>query len=94
MTVRPAPIRFTDLADPVFPEASRPIREGLAGYGTTLDLTAESMLTAATERTGLTDWGATDFKSVCRSCAPRCAKRPTSPTPAGASSSSRWWATW
>ena len=59
---RPEPIRFTDLADPVFPEAARPIRDGLAGYGATLELTPQAMLSAAAERTGLDDFGDPAFR--------------------------------
>ncbi len=58
---RPAPIRFTDLANPVFPEAARPMREALAGYGAILELTSEALLATATERTGLDRWGDRSF---------------------------------
>ena len=34
--LRPTAITLTDLADPVFPEASLPMREGLAAYGAAL----------------------------------------------------------
>lgn len=68
---RPAAIRFTDLADPVFPPESRPIREGLGAYGATLDLEPEAVLTAATDRTGLADFGDSVFRprldALCRS---------------------------
>lgn len=59
---RPAPIRLTDLAEPGFPEAALPMRQGLAGYGATLALTPEALLQTATERTGLNDWGDTAFR--------------------------------
>lgn len=59
---RPEPIRFTDLAHPVFPEAATPIREGLAAYGATLELTPAAMLSAAAERTGLDDFGDPAFR--------------------------------
>ncbi|BBZ36754.1 sulfotransferase family protein [Mycolicibacterium confluentis] len=62
MITRPAPIRFSDLADPTFPEAAAPIRDGLAAYASALELRPEPMLAAAVERTGLDDWGATDFR--------------------------------
>ena len=52
---RPEPIRFTDLAARSSPEAARPIRDGLADYGATLELTPQAMLSAAAERTGLDD---------------------------------------
>jgi hypothetical protein len=68
---RPAPIHLTDLADPVFPEAARPMREGLAAYGATLELTPEALLRAAIERTGLDDWGDPAFRErlevLCKS---------------------------
>ena len=62
MTERPAAIRLTDLADPVYPEAAQPMREVLAGYGAMLQLDPEAMLATATERTGLDDWGDAGFR--------------------------------
>lgn len=59
---RPAPIRFDDLAHPVYPPAAQPIREGLAAYGANLDLNPDALLTAATERTGLDDFGDPAFR--------------------------------
>ena len=59
---RPTPIRFTDLANPVFPEAARPMREALAGYGSILQLTSEALLATASERTGLDGWGDDSFR--------------------------------
>ncbi|OLO99894.1 sulfotransferase family protein [Mycolicibacterium porcinum] len=59
---RPAPIRFDDLANPVYPPAAQPIRDGLAAYGANLDLNPEALLTAATERTGLDDFGDPAFR--------------------------------
>jgi hypothetical protein len=68
---RPAPIHLTDLTDPVFPEAARPMREGLAAYGATLELTPEALLQTAVERTGLDDWGDPAFRErlevLCKS---------------------------
>lgn len=61
-TQRPAPIRFDDLADPVYPPAAQPIREGLAAYGANLDLHPEALLNAATERSGLDDFGDQAFR--------------------------------
>lgn len=61
-TARPAPIRLEDLADPVFPAEASPMREGLAGYGATLQLTPEALLQAATARTGLDNWGDNAFR--------------------------------
>ncbi|OBH17832.1 sulfotransferase [Mycolicibacter terrae] len=59
---RPAPIRLDDLANPVYPEAAGPLRDGLAGYGAALQLTPEALLQAATERTGLDNWGDNGFR--------------------------------
>ncbi|PND58330.1 sulfotransferase family protein [Mycobacterium sp. ENV421] len=59
---RPQPIRLTDLAQPVFPEAAQPIRDALAGYGSILELTSEALLDTATQRTGLTGWGDDSFR--------------------------------
>lgn len=62
MSTRPAPVRFTDLADPVYPEAAAPIREALSGYGSTLQLTSEALQQSAIDRTGLSNWGDTGFR--------------------------------
>ncbi|CRZ14941.1 sulfotransferase family protein [Mycolicibacterium neworleansense] len=59
---RPAPIRFDDLADPVYPPAAQPIRDGLAAYGASLELSPEVLLAAATERSGLDDFGDPAFR--------------------------------
>lgn len=59
---RPAPIRLTDLADPVYPAAAQPMRAALAGYGSTLELLPEVLLATATARTGLQDWGDPAFR--------------------------------
>jgi hypothetical protein len=59
---RPAPIRFDDLANPVYPPAAQPIRDGLAAYGANLDLNPNALLTAATERSGLDDFGDPAFR--------------------------------
>ena len=61
-TARPASIRLTDLADPMYPEAAQPIRDALGAYGATLQLTPQAMLAAAVERTGLTDFGDPAFR--------------------------------
>jgi hypothetical protein len=61
-TTRPASIRLTDLADPRYPADAQPMREALAGYGAILELTPAALLAAATERTGLTDWGDPSFR--------------------------------
>lgn len=59
---RPAPIRFDDLSNPVYPLAAQPIRDGLAAYGANLALAPDAVLTAATERTGLDDFGDPAFR--------------------------------
>jgi hypothetical protein len=59
---RPAPIRFGDLTNPVYPPAAQPIRDGLAAYGASLDLSPAALLTAATERSGLNDFGDPAFR--------------------------------
>lgn len=59
---RPAPVRFTDLANPVFPAAAQPMREALAGYGDILELTPAALLATARERTGLDGWGDDRFR--------------------------------
>ena len=59
---RPADIRLTDLADPIFPDEARSMRDGLAAYGATLTLNPETLLDTATERTGLADWGEPAFR--------------------------------
>jgi hypothetical protein len=61
-TQRPAPIRFDDLANPVYPPAAQPIRDGLAAYAANLELNPEALLTAAAERTGLDDFGDAAFR--------------------------------
>jgi hypothetical protein len=59
---RPADIRLTDLADPVYPVEAQPIRDGLAAYGTTLRLQPDEMLATAEQRTGLNNWGDPAFR--------------------------------
>ncbi|CAN5409726.1 sulfotransferase [soil metagenome] len=59
---RPATIRLDDLADPVYPVAAQPLRDGLAAYGAMLELAPEAMMAAASERTGLCDWGDGAFR--------------------------------
>jgi Sulfotransferase family len=62
VTDRPADIRLADLANPVYPAAAQPIRDGLAAYGSTLHLEPEEMLAAAEQRTGLSNWGDPAFR--------------------------------
>lgn len=59
---RPDAIRLTDLAHPCYPESSRPMREGLAAYGAGLTLDVDSLTTAASDRSGLSDWGDPSFR--------------------------------
>lgn len=60
---RPAPIRFDDLTNPVYPPAAQPIRDGLAAYGANLDLNPTTLLATATERSGLSDFGDPAFRA-------------------------------
>ncbi|BBZ02295.1 putative sulfotransferase [Mycolicibacterium chitae] len=62
MTTSPTPVRFTDLADPVYSEAAQPIRDGLAAYGATLRLDPDALCATAAERAGLQDWGDGAFR--------------------------------
>jgi hypothetical protein len=68
---RPQAIRLTDLAEPVFPAEAQQILEGLGAYGATLDLEPAALLVAATDRTGLDDFGDAAFRprleALCRS---------------------------
>jgi hypothetical protein len=59
---RPAAIRLTDLADPVYPAAALPLRDALAAYGASLQLAPDVLLATALERTGLSDWGDPAFR--------------------------------
>jgi hypothetical protein len=59
---RPAPISFDDLAAPVYPEAARPLRDGLAAYGATVDLSPQALVATAADRAGLTDFGDDGFR--------------------------------
>ena len=55
--VRPDPVRIDDLARPVFPPASTAMRDGLAAYGATLELSPAALTATAADRTGLRDFG-------------------------------------
>jgi Sulfotransferase family len=59
---RPASIHLTDLSAPSYPDASLPMRDGLAAYGSTLELTSESLMQSAIDRTGLDGWGEPAFR--------------------------------
>ena len=54
---RPGPVRIDDLARPVFPPAATAMRDGLAAYGATLDLSPAALTASAAERSGLHDFG-------------------------------------
>ncbi|UXA17990.1 sulfotransferase [Mycobacterium sp. SMC-4] len=58
----PAPVRFTDLSHPVYPAAAQPMREALAAYGQTLELTPDCLVSTAAARTGCDDWGDNGFR--------------------------------
>lgn len=58
----PARVRLDDLANPIYPAAAVPMREGMAGYGASLQLTPQTLLETATERTGLNNWGDNAFR--------------------------------
>lgn len=60
--MKPEAVSIDDLAAPVYPDDARPIRDGLAGYGATLELSPASLMTTATERTGLSDFGDPAFR--------------------------------
>jgi hypothetical protein len=61
-TARPDSISLDDLADPVYPAASQPIRAALAAYGAALELIPEKLMATASERTGLNHWGDPGFR--------------------------------
>ena len=54
---RPAPIRLEDLASPDYPASAIAIRAGLGAYGATLELSPAALMSTASERTGLDQWG-------------------------------------
>lgn len=60
--MKPPPVRIEDLANPIYPDGAKPMRDALAGYGATLELSPEALLAAATERTGLADFGHPAFR--------------------------------
>ena len=91
---RPPAIRLDDLADPCYPggvtaDARRP-----GGVRRDTRLTRTPCWQAATERTGLDDFGDRRFVSGSTCCALACATRPGCPTSASAWSSNSSWATW
>ena len=59
---RPQPVRIDDLGAPVYPPQAQPMRHGLAAYGAALDLAPSTLMAAATERSGLSDFGAPAFR--------------------------------
>ena len=58
---RPAAVRIDDLATPRFPPEIEPIRAVMAEMGATLTLEPDALMGAATEETGLHDFGPPDF---------------------------------
>ncbi len=70
MTIRPAPVRIDDLAEPHFPDEARPILDFMEEAGSHLTLDPTDLMNAATAETELDDYGAADFVSrldlLCR----------------------------
>ena len=64
MAARPDDIHITDLAAPVLTPAQRAAIE--AARGTPVSLTEDAVLAAARQRTGLSDFGAEDFRDRLR----------------------------
>jgi hypothetical protein len=60
MSKRPEEIRIDDLADPVLSPDQRAALEGASRIGVSFDL--EGILEAARQQTGLSDFGADDFR--------------------------------
>jgi hypothetical protein len=54
---RPAPVTLDDLADPRFPDELAPVLDAMAGAAESLELTPDALMAAATEQTGLDDFG-------------------------------------
>ncbi len=61
-TARPEAVDLPDLAHPVYPEGAQPIRAALAAYGAGLELTPAALMSTASERTGLSQWGEPAFR--------------------------------
>jgi hypothetical protein len=78
--VRTDTVRFDDLAAPVYPQASAPIRDMLAEYGAALVLDPAVLRATAVERTGLSAWGDERFAErlevLCRSLREEAALSP------------------
>jgi hypothetical protein len=58
---RPAPVALDDLADPRFPDELAPVLDAMAGAADGLELTPAALMAAATEETGLDDFGDLGF---------------------------------
>ncbi len=58
---RPAPVALDDLADPRFPDELAPVLDAMAGAAEGLELTPDALMAAATEQTGLDDFGDLGF---------------------------------
>ena len=61
-TARPEAVDLPDLAHPIYPEGAQPIRAALAAYGAGLELTPAALMSTASERTGLRQWGEPAFR--------------------------------
>lgn len=59
---RPAAVRIDDLAAPRFPEGMRPIIDGLTAMAEPIRIEPEWLIAAATEQTGLENFGADGFR--------------------------------
>jgi hypothetical protein len=58
---RPAPVALDDLAAPRFPDDLVPVLDAMAGAAEGLELTPDALMAAATEQTGLDDFGDLGF---------------------------------
>lgn len=60
---RPASVAIDDLDDPQFPPDMVEVRQMMDDIGAALSLEPDALMTAATEQTGLDDFGADDFRT-------------------------------
>ncbi len=61
MTVRPPPVVLDDLAEPAFSEEIRPVLAWMGQAGAGLELAPAPLMAAASEQTGLDDFGDDSF---------------------------------
>lgn len=61
MAARPLPVRITDYSKPVFDPTIAEIRDSVASFAETLELTADAIASAAAGALGLDDFGLDDF---------------------------------